>query len=162
MTTKQKRRRLTKEEKQALQQEALTRATQGQTLSNFPAIFTGFMEKGIPESEIKPRENVLTYHAWRALGRQVRKGEKGVKVVTMVPTWDKSEQPHNDADNSLPDKDKKKGKMRPFTAVVFHFSQTDPMNVAQLDQRDQAHIDQMHQHAQQSRDFATLANSLFE
>ena len=49
--------------REEMQQEALDRATNGQTLSNFPAIFLGFMAKGIPESEIKPRENVLTYHA---------------------------------------------------------------------------------------------------
>src|SRR5579862_3036650 len=65
-------------------QEALTRAVSGQSFSNFPAIFQGFAAKGIPESEIKPRENVFTYQAWKALGRQVRRGEHGVKVVTFV------------------------------------------------------------------------------
>ena len=37
-------------------------------------------------SDILPRENVFTYHAWRALGRQVRRGEHGVKVTTWIPT----------------------------------------------------------------------------
>jgi hypothetical protein len=50
---------------------ALSRAASGQSLSNWPAIFAGFTAKGIPENEIKPRENVFTYHAWRALGRRV-------------------------------------------------------------------------------------------
>jgi hypothetical protein len=36
-------------------------------MSNYPTIYGGFKEKGIPESEIKPRENVFTYKAWRAL-----------------------------------------------------------------------------------------------
>jgi hypothetical protein len=41
--------------------EALTRAVSGQSFTNFPAIFQGFAAKGIPESEIKPRENVFTF-----------------------------------------------------------------------------------------------------
>ena len=39
--------------------EALTRAISGQSFSNFPAIFQGFAAKGIPEADIKPRENVF-------------------------------------------------------------------------------------------------------
>jgi hypothetical protein len=71
--------------REEMQQEALSRAIGGEALTNWPAIFAGFTAKGIPESDIRPRENVLTYHAWRALGRQVRRGEHGVKVVTFVP-----------------------------------------------------------------------------
>src|SRR5260370_12002190 len=67
-----------------MQQEALTRAASGQSLTNWPAILAGFTAKGIPADDIRPRENVFTYHAWRALGRQVRRGEHGVKVVTFV------------------------------------------------------------------------------
>jgi hypothetical protein len=66
------------------QVEALSRAVNGLSLGNYPTIFGGFIAKGIPEAEIKPRENVFTYQAWRALGRQVRRGEHGVKVVTFV------------------------------------------------------------------------------
>ena len=43
--------------------EALSRAVSGQSFTNFPAIFQGFAAKGIPESEIKPRENVFTFDA---------------------------------------------------------------------------------------------------
>jgi hypothetical protein len=64
--------------------ESLKRAVSGQSFSNFPAIFQGFAAKGIPESEIKPRENVFTLEAWKALGRVVRRGEHGVKVVPMI------------------------------------------------------------------------------
>jgi hypothetical protein len=60
--------------KEQIQGEALTRAVQGQSLSNWPAIVAGFEAKGIPADDIRPRENVFTYHAWRALGRQVRRG----------------------------------------------------------------------------------------
>src|SRR5437899_7803098 len=70
--------------KEEARQEALTRAVSGQSYSNFPAIFQGFAAKAIPESEIKPRENVFTFEAWKALGRYVRRGEHGVKVVTFI------------------------------------------------------------------------------
>jgi hypothetical protein len=114
--------------KEQVQQEALDRAVSGQTLSNYPAIIRGFVDMGIPADDIRPRENVFTYHAWRALGRQVRRGEHGVKVVTFVPTWDKSTEPHNDEDGSLPARDSRKQRgTRPWTATVFHVSQTDPI-----------------------------------
>src|SRR6478609_4851684 len=70
--------------KAATTREALNRAVSGHSHSNFPAIFQGFAAKGIPESEIKPRENVFTFDAWKALGRVVRRGEHGVKVCTFV------------------------------------------------------------------------------
>src|SRR5260370_8768297 len=53
--------------KQLIQQEALGRALCGQSLSNWPAIIAAFMAKGIPETDIRPRANVFTYHACRAL-----------------------------------------------------------------------------------------------
>jgi|SRR6516165_8029769 antirestriction protein ArdC len=110
--------------REEIQQEALSRPMNGQALTNWPAIFAGFMAKGIPESEIRPRENVLTYHAWRALGRQVRRGEHGVKVVTFVACEGKK-----DSTEEGEAKDKLKRRYRrPWTATVFHLSQTDPIN----------------------------------
>jgi hypothetical protein len=97
-------------------QEALSRAISGQSYSNFPAIFRGFTAKGIPESEIKPRENVFTFDAWKALGRYVRKGEHGVKVVTFIETLSKE----IDADTG-----ERKIIRRPWTTTVFHISQTE-------------------------------------
>src|SRR3984957_3190747 len=64
--------------------ESLKRAVHGQSFSNFPAIFQGFAAMGIPEAEIKPRVNVFTFQAWKALGRVVRRGEHGVKVTTFI------------------------------------------------------------------------------
>ena len=93
---------------QEIRQTALHRATQGRSTSNYVPIFMGFMEKGIPQHDILPRENVLTYHAWQAKGRHVRKGEHGVKVTTWI---------------DLPEEQKKICK----TTTVFHVSQTDPM-----------------------------------
>jgi hypothetical protein len=64
--------------KTAIEAGALDRARNGETMTNYPAIFAGFIEKGIPEYDIKPRENVFTFHAWKALGRSVKRGEHGV------------------------------------------------------------------------------------
>ena len=64
--------------------EALSRAASGITMSNYPAIFAGFAQMGIPESEIKPRENIFTYNAWKALGRHVKKGQHGIRVLTFI------------------------------------------------------------------------------
>lgn len=108
---------LTKDEIQA---DALTRAATGQSLANWPAIFAGFTAKGIPEADIRPRENVFTYHVWRALGRQVRRGEHGVKITTFVSSKGKD-------DTANPDATSKRRASRPWTATVFHISQTDPI-----------------------------------
>lgn len=97
-------------------QEALDRATNGRPNSNYGTIYRGFLDRGIPERDIIPRVNVLTFHAWKAKSRHVKKGEKGVRIVTYIP---------------LPEKeDKKTGKMvaggsRPKAATVFHISQTE-------------------------------------
>jgi hypothetical protein len=96
------------------QVEALSRAVNGLSLGNYPAIFAGFMAKGIPETAIKPRENVFTYQAWRALGRQVRRGEHGIKVVTFVEMAKENRETGE-----------KQSFRRPWTTTVFHISQTD-------------------------------------
>src|SRR5260370_35895287 len=102
--------------KEEASREALTRAVSGQSFSNFPAIFQGFAAKGIAESEIKPRENVFTFDAWRALGRTVRRGEHGVKVVTFIDCRSKE---------TDPDTGERKILRRPWTTTVFHVSQPD-------------------------------------
>ncbi len=98
--------------------ESLKRAVSGQSLTNFPAIFQGFAAKGIAESEIKPRENVFTFEAWKALGRVVCRGEHGVKVTTFIESKSKEI-----------DKDTGEHKVvrRPWTTTVFHISQTEPL-----------------------------------
>jgi antirestriction protein ArdC len=95
--------------------EALTRAISGQSVANYAQIYREFMARGIAESEIKPRENVFTYNAWRALGRQVRRGEHGVKVLTFIDCEKK------DAETG----EVKETYRRPWTTTVFHISQTD-------------------------------------
>ena len=66
--------------REQLQAEALNRAMHGQSTSNLGEIIKGFKAMGIAEPDIRPRENVFTFWAWKALGRQVRKGEHGVRV----------------------------------------------------------------------------------
>lgn len=98
-----------------IRQESLSRAVQGQSLANYPAIIEGFMQKGIPEAEINPRENVFTFNAWKALGRSVKKGEHGVKVFTFAESTTKDEQTG-----------KELRIRRPWSTTVFHVSQTEP------------------------------------
>ena len=100
------------------QAESLSRAIHGQTMSNYPAIIDGFTNRGIPEDQIKPRENVFTYQAWKALGRQVRKGEHGVKVITFIKRDKKTEDPETG-------EVKFQTYSMPRTVSVFHISQTD-------------------------------------
>ena len=106
---------------QEIQSEALARAQTNSSVKNYAAIFEGFIAKGIPEDDIIPRENVLTYHAWRAKGRQVEKGQHGVKVCTWVSVSKKVQDP----DTGEEKKDKFR---RPKTATVFHISQTKSSN----------------------------------
>jgi hypothetical protein len=93
----------------AIQQEALTRAVSGQSFSNYAPIIRGFMAKGIPEDQIIPRVNVFSYNAWKANGRQVRKGEHGVKCLTFITKTGKNGREER----------------RPWTVTVFHVSQTE-------------------------------------
>ncbi len=60
--------------------QALHRARNSNSTANFSAIFEGFQRKGIPTAQIEPRVNVLTYNAWLALGRQVRRKETSVRA----------------------------------------------------------------------------------
>jgi hypothetical protein len=108
--------------KAELQNEALERARTSQALTNYPAIFEGFMAKGIAEVDIKPRENVFTFHAWKALGRSVRRGEHGVRVVTFITC-----QGNADVDTVDPEA-KPTTYRRAHTTTVFHISQTEPTN----------------------------------
>ena len=80
---KTKRRRLTTAEREAMQMEALSRAVAGISTANYGPMILEFRNRGI--LDVIPRENVFTYHAWRAKGRQVKRGEHGVKVITFVP-----------------------------------------------------------------------------
>ena len=101
--------------KQEIAAQALANATSSESMMNYPAIFEGFISKGIPGDQIEPRVNVFTYNAWLAKGRQVRKGEHGVKVITWITVGDKTDDDGNETE----------GHKIPKTTTVFHISQTD-------------------------------------
>ena len=92
-------------------QESLGRARSGNSLSNYPAIFAGFMARGIAEADIKPRENVFTFNAWQALGKSVKKGEHGIRVISWVHGSKKG------------DDGQEHGFSFPKSSTVFHISQ---------------------------------------
>ncbi len=101
---------------------ALNRAENGNSIANYALIFDGFMAMDIPEDQIRPRENVFTWGAWKAKGRQPRRDER--KKFVTVNTWRPVFGQIDQGDGST-----RKGKtgMVPTTARVYHESQTEPM-----------------------------------
>lgn len=96
--------------------DALSNATGRQSAMNYTAIIEGFTAKGIAADDIRPRENIFTFGAWRALGRCVKKGEHGVPVCTFSPAS------KIDAETG-----EIKEFHRPRQTFVFHLSQTDAL-----------------------------------
>lgn len=110
-----KRKRRTAEERMADAREALERATNGVS-ENDGLVIQAFAMRGL---EVTPRVDVFTYRAWQAAGRQVRRGEHGVKVVVWVPREPNAAERKRDPNA--------KGTMMPWHTTVFHVSQTDPI-----------------------------------
>ena len=94
--------------------ESLDRARSGKSKYNYGTIKDGFVSKGIELSDIKPRKNVLTYAAWNALGRHVKKGEHGVKVLSIY-----------ESQVSDPDSGETYNVKKGARPTVFHISQTE-------------------------------------
>ena len=105
--------------RQAREAEALARARGGESWGNYAQVIEGFVKRGIPEVDIRPRDNVLTYDAWRALGRQVRRGEHGVTLTVFIPV----ERKERDAETG---EEKVRKGTRPWITHVFHESQLNP------------------------------------
>ena len=118
-TLSRPRRRKTREQVQQERDDALSRAVGNMSVRNYGEIIGGFAARGIPEADILPRENVFTYRAWQALGRQVQRGERGIKITTWIPIPDKRDPETGEV---------RRGGMRPKYATVFHVSQTAPMD----------------------------------
>jgi len=97
-------------------EQAAARIQAGGWNQNCALVIMAFAARGIDPDDIKPKDNVLTYRAWRGRGRQVRKGEHGETITTYIP---------------IEKKNKKTGKteesVRPRSCRVFHISQTDPI-----------------------------------
>jgi N-terminal domain of anti-restriction factor ArdC len=93
--------------------EALNRAQNPRSIANITTVYAAAAERGLQDAE--PGVNVLTFEAWKGLGRYVRKGEKALcKLTTWVPMTKKADD--GEADDI--------GK-RPRTVAVFHISQTE-------------------------------------
>ena len=78
------------------------------------------MDAGDPNPQA--RVNILTYAAWRALGRQVRKGEHGRKLETWIPIGDKPIADDVPADDESTSKPRWRSMRRKLT-TVFHEAQ---------------------------------------
>ena len=94
-----------------IQSQALQNAVGNASTMNYATIFAEFEAKGI--TDIKPRENIFTFHAWKALGRSVKKGEHGVRICTWVPMTKKDDTGEAKAIGR-----------KPRMTTVFHVSQT--------------------------------------
>jgi hypothetical protein len=105
--------RLSQDERAAIASEALGRARNGSSIANDAAVIAGFLERGIPEDEILPRVNCLTFWGWKALGRSVCKGQHGVKVTVWIRRCDCPAGASCDC------------AAYPKNATVFHESQTE-------------------------------------
>lgn len=127
MASKNRKPRMSRDQVSA---EALRNALAERSVSNYEAIFEGFADKDIAMDEVVPRENVFTYNAWRALGRQVRKGEAGVKVVTWIERKAKAGEVVAEAEEKGAE-GKAGGAKFSRTVAVFHISQTDPIQPQQ-------------------------------
>lgn len=99
----------------AREMEALRRAETGSSARNDAIVIEAFRQRGF--HGVVPRRDALTYHAWRAKDRQVRRGEKGVRIVTWVPIGKAELDPVTGQEQPR--------KKRPKYASVFHVSQTD-------------------------------------
>ena len=85
---------------------------------NCSIVKSEFLDRGLSEEDIQPKENVFTYRKWQELGRQVKKGEKGVKISWLAPMNRK-------------EGDERTG-MRHLTRSVFHISQTEPIKKGEV------------------------------
>ncbi|HII2982161.1 TPA: DUF3560 domain-containing protein [Yersinia enterocolitica] len=114
-----------------LQFESLTRAVSNQSTANYKTIIDGFIERGIEVEEIKPRENVFTFNAWRALGRVVKKGERGIAICTVIHCKKIDPETGEEKDVSKPQKTR-----------VFHISQTQLLSdsLSQPEAQPEAHM----------------------
>jgi hypothetical protein len=97
-----------------MQNKALENAVSGESLANYKTIFDGFAAMGIDMADVEPRVNVFTFNAWKALGRVVKKGQHGVRIVTVIPCTKKD----RETGAEIPVKKVK-------TTTVFHISQTE-------------------------------------
>ena len=90
--------------------EALLRALNGSSKNDVVAI-VAFKEREF--EDIRPRENIFTFAAWKACGRSVLKGQKAVHVP--IVKMSRKEDPETGEEIV---------RRYPSTAYIFHVSQT--------------------------------------
>lgn len=113
-------------EKQKLYNRAYDSVVQNPAWSNYLPVIAEFTARGIPEQDILPKENVFTFNAWKALGRYVRKGEKGVKIAVWKQVNGKKSEPQFDENEKLISPNEKDANgLYCAGATVFHISQTE-------------------------------------
>ncbi len=95
-------------------EEALARIQAGMS-NNDAVVVASFAARGIHPDEIEPRENVLTFKAWKAKGRHVKRGEKAVRVQVFAVV-----------EHADPETGEKATTKTCRSAYVFHVSQTAP------------------------------------
>jgi hypothetical protein len=105
----------------AQQIEALDRATNGHS-KNDEFVYAMLSLAGY--ADVQPRVNCLTFNAWKAAGRSVKKGEKGLGVTVWIPCKDKDAKPD-------PKTGEARKSMRPKTTYIFHIDQTQPIGTKQ-------------------------------
>nr|BCT99718.1 ArdC protein [uncultured bacterium] len=110
--------------KAEIQQKALSNAVTGESFANYQAIFDGFAAMGIDMADVEPRVNVFTFNAWKALGRVVKKGQHGVKIVTVVPCTKKDRETGDEV-----------AVKKVKTTTVFHVSQTEEIGGEPTDKK---------------------------
>lgn len=110
--------------------EALLRGTRFEPRGNDVAVMAEFSRRGIALDDIQtfgPAQNVRTYRAWRALGRQVQRGERGVRI-TVYGQAEPGPEVRIDATGAVCEP----AAPRRFacSAHVFHITQTAPIGEA--------------------------------
>ncbi len=98
--------------------QALDRARHCRGRENIARVYSAFLDRGIPEEDILPGENILTFRAWKALGRFVSKGQHGVRLLTYVERDKKVERDGKETTERV---------TFPKSTHVFHISQTEAM-----------------------------------
>lgn len=119
-TKRAPRRRLSESERQAQYVESLNRAQSGSSEKNEIIAECWAQSRGYENPQA--RVNLLTYGAWKALRRQVRKGETGCRLETYRPVGP-IPKPGETDEHGKP----KRRRVIPSKTHVFHESQTDPL-----------------------------------
>ena len=102
---------------------ALASATTVQSLRNYPVIFDFYAARGIATDDIDPQKNVLTFKAWKALGRVPRKPDDwptDQKYGCTIAKWQPFKKKNKEGS------EERAGYWRDVT--VFHVSQTVPLD----------------------------------